>query len=170
MDIICMPEGVNTVLIPVSPPVARSLTPNMRGTEGPVISASIMPTDFPCLWANEASREVVSDFPTPPFPLTTAIAFLMEASACGDLRKLSFVLDEQFDEHDEQSCVQFSDITFLLAFSFFRLDIILFFIAFVNAKAGPTESKSRVQAVIKPFFRQKLFVIAAFGDTFVGNI
>ena len=129
-----------------------------------------MPTDFPCLWANEASREVVSDFPTPPFPLTTAIAFLMEASACGDLRKLSFVLDEQFDEHDEQSCVQFSDITFLLAFSFFRLDIILFFIAFVNAKAGPTESKSRVQAVIKPFFRQKLFVIAAFGDTFVGNI
>jgi hypothetical protein len=63
------------------------------------------------LFAYEASKEVVSDLPTPPLPLTTAITFFTDAFLCGAFNKLSFFLDAQLPEAQvEQLCVQFSDI------------------------------------------------------------
>ena len=59
----------------------------------------------------------MSDFPTPPLPLTTAITFLMDERACGAFKKLSVFLEAQSEEQLEQSCVQFSDIIF----SFFKI-------------------------------------------------
>jgi hypothetical protein len=54
---------------------------------------------------------VVSDFPTPPLPLTTPIIFFILESLCGSFTILSFFLDEQDEEEQvEQLCVQFSDI------------------------------------------------------------
>ena len=43
--------------------------------EGPVISASRMAACFPALCMPTASMDDTNDFPTPPFPLTTAITF-----------------------------------------------------------------------------------------------
>ena len=47
------------------------LTPNMRGMEGPVISASSTAADRPFFCTAQASREVTRDLPTPPLPETT---------------------------------------------------------------------------------------------------
>ena len=98
MDISCIPEGESTVSIPSSLPVALSVTPNIWGMDGPVISASMIPTDIPFFCASEASKAVVSDFPTPPFPLTTPITFFIDDFLCGSFKKLSCFLDEQEDE------------------------------------------------------------------------
>ena len=99
-----MPEGVSTVFKPSSSALARSVTPNIFGIEGPVISASMIPTLFPALCAYAASSEVVKDFPTPPLPLTTAITFLIDDFLCGSFKKLSFFcLSEQLLPQDEQS-------------------------------------------------------------------
>ncbi|OQA05218.1 MAG: hypothetical protein BWY65_02427 [Firmicutes bacterium ADurb.Bin373] len=52
------------------------LIPNILGKLGPVISASSAPTSKPFFLKPAASSDVTEDFPTPPFPLITAITFL----------------------------------------------------------------------------------------------
>ena len=54
-----------------------SLTPNMRGIEGPVMSPSRMPTLSPRRFNPTASSPATSDFPTPPLPDITAMTCLM---------------------------------------------------------------------------------------------
>lgn len=58
-------------------PFAFSWIPYIFGMDGPVISASMIPTENPCSLISLASDAVTIDFPTPPFPLTTAITWLM---------------------------------------------------------------------------------------------
>jgi hypothetical protein len=53
----------------------------MVGMLGPVTSASKIATDFPSRRAFTASKEVTKDFPTPPFPETTAITFFTSLPA-----------------------------------------------------------------------------------------
>ena len=55
--------------------------------EGPVISASRMPTFLPRAAMAAAREQVTVDLPTPPLPLTTAITFLMWEWALQGLRK-----------------------------------------------------------------------------------
>ncbi len=62
---------------PSSEPVALPLIPKTFGIDGPVISASKTAVLKPFLFIKTARREVTSDFPTPPFPLTTPITFLI---------------------------------------------------------------------------------------------
>ena len=56
-------------------PFAVSWIPYIFGIEGPVMSASRMPTENPCSRMILARDAVTMDLPTPPFPLTTAITF-----------------------------------------------------------------------------------------------
>ena len=61
--------------------------PNMRGMEGPVMSASRMPTVLPARRSSVARMPVTSDFPTPPLPDTTPMRCLTRdsplSSNCG---------------------------------------------------------------------------------------
>ena len=63
--------------IPSSLPFAVSWIPYIFGIDGPVISASRIPTENPCSLIILANDAVTIDFPTPPFPLTTAITLRM---------------------------------------------------------------------------------------------
>ena len=49
--------------------------PNAFGMDGPVTSASMMPTERPRRRSSTAASSVTSDLPTPPLPLTTPITF-----------------------------------------------------------------------------------------------
>ena len=92
--------------MPASLPVAFSLMPNTFGMEGPVISASRMPTFFSSLCMETARREVTRLFPTPPLPDTTAITFFTSESAFGASMKLcGFCLLSQSTPQLLQSCV-----------------------------------------------------------------
>ena len=104
-DIISMPSRVVTgrMNLPPSMPMALSCTPNARGMEGPVMSASSTATLLPSRKASTASSEVTSDFPTPPFPLTTPMTRLTSLSSFCATRKSAFAhLDEQLPQSCEQ--------------------------------------------------------------------
>ena len=72
-----MPLSVSAGKIPSASAITCPVTPKVLGMEGPVTSASRMPTLNPrfCIWL--ASKLVTSDLPTPPLPLTTAMTCLM---------------------------------------------------------------------------------------------
>ena len=53
-----------------------SFIPKNLGIEGPVISPSNTPTEYPFFLNIEATIPVIVDFPTPPLPLITPIIFL----------------------------------------------------------------------------------------------
>ena len=57
-------------------------TPNMMGTLGPYISASIKPTVAPPSAKASARLAERVLLPTPPFPLTTAIIFFTPLNTC----------------------------------------------------------------------------------------
>ena len=56
--------------------------PNILGIEGPVISASRIPTLYPLRAIVMAIKLVTEDLPTPPLPDTTPITCLTELSSC----------------------------------------------------------------------------------------
>ena len=70
---IFVPSFASLGKIPASLPFAVSWMPYIFGMEGPVISASRIPTEKPCSRMILAREAVTMDLPTPPFPLTTAI-------------------------------------------------------------------------------------------------
>ncbi|MPN47956.1 hypothetical protein SDC9_195560 [bioreactor metagenome] len=108
-DIMSIPVLLLTGIIYVSFPVALFLRPKALGIEGPVISASSMAVRWPLLFIKTASIEVISDFPTPPFPLTIPITFLMLLSSFGSTKRLSvFWRLLQFASQVSQSCVHSS--------------------------------------------------------------
>ena len=78
--------------------IARSVIPNDLGTDGPVISASRIPTLSPAFAHFEASRQLTRLLPTPPLPLTTPITFLISEYLFIGFKKslLSFCLELQF--------------------------------------------------------------------------
>src|SRR4051812_46243818 len=75
-----IPYFSNGTIIPLSPTffiIGRwPRTPNIIGTLGPYISASISPTLAPPAAKASARFAATVLFPTPPFPLTTAMIFL----------------------------------------------------------------------------------------------
>ncbi len=72
--------------------------------EGPVISASRIPTLQPFLRIILARDAVTIDFPTPPLPLTTPITFLIsENSFAGFLKSTGLLLQESACAHPAQS-------------------------------------------------------------------
>ncbi len=81
VDIISMPPSETPGMMLTPSLMALSWTPNIFGTEGPVTSASRMPTVFPLRFAAIARRPVTSDLPTPPLPLTTPMTFFTFDSA-----------------------------------------------------------------------------------------
>ena len=88
--------------------------------EGPVTSASRMPTRRPSRFSCTASADVTSDLPTPPLPLTTASTCPMRESALGaSCRLCGFAREGQSSPQAAQSCVQVvsSMVVVLLAVS-----------------------------------------------------
>ena len=79
-----MPEALSPGLRPFWSAVSGPLTPNAFGMEGPVTSASIMPTRFPALRNSEASRQVTEVFPTPPLPDTTPMTLPIWETELGE--------------------------------------------------------------------------------------
>jgi len=59
--------------------MAGPCTPNIFGIDGPVISASKIPTLYPAFAIIDASEDVTKDLPTPPLPLTIPITCLIRA-------------------------------------------------------------------------------------------
>ena len=101
-----MPVVVRTGKMPVSLPSAFCFRPNSRGMDGPVMSASRMPTFRPMRCMATASRDVTMDLPTPPLPLHTPMTFLMWLCSWGFCSRLSgSVRWPQFCPQVEQSCV-----------------------------------------------------------------
>ena len=74
---ILVPSFASLGKIPSSVPFAVSWMPYIFGIDGPVISASRIPTENPCSRISLARDAVTMDLPTPPFPLTTAITLLI---------------------------------------------------------------------------------------------
>ena len=73
---ILMPVCVWPGRIPSASAVSGLVTPNVFGMDGPVMSASRMPTLLPRLFISLASRLVTRDLPTPPLPDTTPMTCL----------------------------------------------------------------------------------------------
>ena len=95
--------------------VTPSWIPNAFGIDGPVISASRIPTFAPVARIRHAIKDVTKDFPTPPLPLTTPITFFTELAGFNFSRKLcgSLVLLPQFAEQVPQLWVQFSAVSLI---------------------------------------------------------
>ena len=76
-DTTLMPLAVCAGTMPSASAVSGFVMPNVLGMDGPVTSASRMPTlkPFFCIWL--AKRLVTSDLPTPPLPETTPMTCLM---------------------------------------------------------------------------------------------
>ena len=111
-----MEEVAGTRSFPSGVTVTPSWIPKALGIDGPVISASRIPTLAPVARMRQAIRDVTKDFPTPPFPLTTPITFFTELAGFNFSRKLcgSFVLLPQFAVQLPQSCVQFSAVSLMI--------------------------------------------------------
>jgi len=76
MDITLIPRLDSTGRIPSGlPSGCASPGRSIRGMEGPVMSASRMPTAYPRRASVMASSADTEDLPTPPLPLTTAITW-----------------------------------------------------------------------------------------------
>ena len=71
-----MPVWVWPGRIPSASAVSGLVMPKVFGMEGPVMSASRMPTLLPRLFISLASRLVTRDLPTPPLPETTPMTCL----------------------------------------------------------------------------------------------
>ena len=69
------PDSVSAGMIPFFPFINLFVTPKIFAILGPVTSASRIPTLYPDLFNSDANKAVIDDFPTPPFPDTTAIKF-----------------------------------------------------------------------------------------------
>ena len=110
-----MDETAGTRSFPSGVTVTPSWIPNALGIDGPVISASRIPTLAPVARMRHAIREVTKDFPTPPLPLTTPMTFFTELAGFNFSRKLcgSLVLLPQFAEHVPQLWVQFSAVSLI---------------------------------------------------------
>ena len=76
VDITLMPLCVWPGRMPSASAVSGFVMPKVFGMDGPVTSASRMPTFFPRFCISLASRLVTSDLPTPPLPDTTPITCL----------------------------------------------------------------------------------------------
>ena len=87
-------------------------SPNAFGMDGPVMSASRMPTLRPFVIAATASMVVTKLFPTPPLPLATAITLPTFDAAFSFAEKSNFSFrSPQFFPQVEQSCVHSSDVS-----------------------------------------------------------
>ena len=105
--------------MPSSLPAARVWMPKALGMEGPVISASRMPTFLPRPAMAQAREEVTRLLPTPPFPLTTAMTFLTwESSWAGAWKLWGLVRSEQLSPQEEQLWVH-SDMGRVPSFLYF---------------------------------------------------
>ena len=117
IDITSMPVLVIAGRIPISVPIALSVIPNIRGMEGPVISASRIAVLYPLRCAVTASIAVVRDLPTPPLPLTMPMTFLILLNSCG-----AFCISRR--EHSSpqlpQSCVHSAIIMCLRVLNYSR--------------------------------------------------
>ena len=105
-DISLMPDFVTGgyITVPASSQVAFSCTPKDFGIDGPVISASMIPTLNPCSLIIRARDAVTIDLPTPPFPLTTAITlFTCECGFAGFKRLCGLLPQESACAHPAQS-------------------------------------------------------------------
>ena len=72
-----MPPGLTEGSIPSPRSVKGPERPRSFGIEGPVMSASSIPTCRPLRASSIASSAVTEDFPTPPLPLPTATTWRM---------------------------------------------------------------------------------------------
>ncbi len=101
---IFVPSFASHGKIPASSPLALSWIPYIFGTDGPVTSASRIPTANPCSRIIRASDAVTIDLPTPPLPLTTAITFLIcENAFAGCLISSGLLLHVPAWAHPAQS-------------------------------------------------------------------
>ena len=91
-DIILVSSFATHGIMESSVPLAFSCTPYIFGIDGPVTSASRIPTVYPFSRIILARDAVTSDFPTPPFPLTTPITLLMDEYIFAGSRKSVFLL------------------------------------------------------------------------------
>ena len=106
-----IPEFVIVGSMPSSDFQVDPARPNALGIEGPVTSASRIPTLRPRFAAATASIVVTKLFPTPPFPDATAITLPTFDAAFSFAEKSNFsFLSPQFFPQVEQSCVHSSDI------------------------------------------------------------
>ena len=103
-DMIFVPSFATHGNIPASLPTALPCTPYIFGIDGPVISASRIPTEYPCCTIIRARDAVTIDLPTPPLPLTTPITFFTcEYGFAGAFRSFFALLHEPAcaqEEHD----------------------------------------------------------------------
>ena len=101
---IFVPSSATPGNIPASLPTALPCTPYIFGIDGPVISASRIPTEYPCCTIIRARDAVTIDLPTPPLPLTTPITFFTcEYGFAGAFRSFFALLHEPAcaqEEHD----------------------------------------------------------------------
>ena len=63
---------------PSSTTLSLFFKPNIFWIEGPVMSASKIPTLNPSFFNLIANKDEITDFPTPPLPLPTAIILLIK--------------------------------------------------------------------------------------------
>ena len=84
--------------------------PKDFGMEGPVISASSIAVLSPRRLSSTAESDVTSDFPTPPFPLTTPMSLFTLLNWFTGAKAGALLFSEQLAEQVEQSCVHSSDI------------------------------------------------------------
>ena len=107
-----MPDVVTIGSMPSAPWMQPLPRPNAFGIEGPVMSASRMPTLRPCFIAATASIVVTKLLPTPPLPLATAITLpTFDAAFSGAAKLNSSLRSPQFFPQVEQSCVHSSDMS-----------------------------------------------------------
>ena len=86
-ETILMPVTLRAGMMPSSLPISCSCTPKALGMDGPVMSASRMPTLSPRRRMIVLISEVTRDLPTPPLPLTTPITFFTWLSGLAGAEK-----------------------------------------------------------------------------------
>ena len=112
MDITWMPDWVSAGYRPDWSAPWHSDTPKALGMEGPVISASRMPTRWPFRAMATANWAVTVLFPTPPFPETTAITFFTWDLGFSCAKRLSALRSPQSEPQEAQLPLQDSLINF----------------------------------------------------------
>ena len=68
---------ITGIISPCSIITSLPSTPNILGMFGPWMSASSIPVNNPFFWKASAKLAATVDLPTPPFPLMTAILYLI---------------------------------------------------------------------------------------------
>ena len=100
METILIPSSETAGSIPIDVPYICPLIPNIFGIDGPVRSASIMPTRFPSATSFLAISDVTVDLPTPPLPLTIPITLPMWLYSFNF--SLGITLQPPLEEHPSQ--------------------------------------------------------------------